>query len=368
MTISTQTVPSTDGTFDVDPKVLAHAIKAKWVQVLAAATLAGGLALALTFVLPPTFTARTSFLPPQQQQSAAASALASLGALSGLAGMSSSLKSPGDQYVSLLQSVTVSDRIIDRFDLLKAYDAEYRDEARRELAKNIRVTLGKKDGLIVLEADARTAQVAADMANRYVEELRRISTDLALTEAQQRRRFFESEMKRAKDQLAQAQTALQGSGFNAGAIRAEPKVAAERYARLQAEGTAAQVKLQAMRQKLTDAAPEVMQQMALMNALQRQLSALEQQSEGAQSDDYLTHYRDFKYQEALFEIFSKQYELARVDESREGALIQVVDHALPPERKSKPKRIVIVGGAALAGLLLAALAVCVAAVRRRQMR
>jgi uncharacterized protein involved in exopolysaccharide biosynthesis len=365
MTISTQAAPSSDGTFDVDPKVLAHALKAKWGLVLTSAVVAGCAGLAVSFVLPPTFTARTSFLPPQQQQSAAASALASLGALSSLAGMSSSLKSPGDQYVSLLQSVTVSDRIIDKFDLLKLYDVGYREEARRELAKNVRITLGKKDGLIVLEADAPSAQVAADIANQYVDELRKISTDLALTEAQQRRRFFESEMKRAKEQLAQAQTALQSSGFNAGAIRAEPKVAADRYARLQAEATAAQVKLQAMRQTLTDAAPEVAQQMALLNALQRQVSALEQQSEGNQPADYLGHYRDFKYQEALFEIFSKQYELARVDESREGALIQVVDGAQPPERKSKPKRTVVAGGAAVAGLLLAALAVCVSALRRR---
>lgn len=365
MTISTQAVPSTDGTYNVDPRMLAQAVKAKWVRILTSAVLTGGVALAVTFVLPPTFTARTSFLPPQQQQSAAASALASLGALSGLTGMGSSLKSPGDQYVSLLRSVTVSDRIIDRFDLMKVYDVRYRDDAHRELAKNVRIALGKKDGLIVLEADAHTAQVAADMANRYVDELRKISTDLALTEAQQRRRFFESEMKRTKDQLAQAQSALQSSGFNPGAIRAEPKVAAERYARLQAEITAAQVKLQAMRQSLTDSAPEVGQQMALLNALQRQLSALEQQSDSAQPADYLTHYRDFKYQEALFEIFSKQYELARVDESREGALIQVVDGAQPPERKSKPKRTVIVGGAAVAGLLLAALAVCLSAMRRR---
>lgn len=365
MTISTQAAPSPEAIIDLDPKVLAHALREKWWQVLASAMIAGGVGLAVSFVLPPTFTARTSFLPPQQQQSAAASALASLGALSGLAGMGSSLKSTGDQYVSLMQSVTVADRIIDKFDLLTAYNVKYREEARKELAKNIRITLGKKDGLIVLEADAASAQVAADMANRYVEELRRISTDLALTEAQQRRRFFESEMKKAKDQLSLAQTALQSSGFNSGAIRAEPKVAAERYARLQAEATAAQVKLQAMRQTLTDSAPEMAQQVALLNALQRQVSALEQHSESAQSADYLGHYRDFKYQEALFEIFSKQYELARVDESREGALIQVVDGAQPPERKSKPKRTLVAGGAAIAGLLIAALVVCVSAMRRR---
>jgi uncharacterized protein involved in exopolysaccharide biosynthesis len=166
---------------------------------------------------------------------------------------------------------------------------------------------------------------------------------LAVSEAQQRRVFFETQLKNTRDQLVRAQQALQASGFNQGALRAEPKAAAEGYARLKAETTAAEVRLQTLRGMLSDNAVEVQQQQATLNALRSQVSRLEQASEASISagPDYISKYREFKYQEALFELFSRQYELARVDEAREGSLIQVVDPALPPERKSKPKRALI---------------------------
>src|SRR5262249_22640986 len=147
------------------------------------------------------------------------------------------VKTPGDQYVSLMQSVNVEDRIIDRFKLMEAYDAKYRSVARKQLEDNVRIVLGKKDGLISVEADARDPQTAADMANQYVAELRRLSGELALTEAQQRRVFFEAEVKHTKEKLAQAQQELQAGGFNASALKTEPKTAADNFARIKAEAT-----------------------------------------------------------------------------------------------------------------------------------
>ena len=300
--------------------------------------LAGLAALGITYLIAPTFTATTKFLPPQQQQSAAASALASLGALSGLAGAAGGIKSPGDQYVALMQSVSVTDRLVDKFKLMDVYEAKYRFEARKELASNVRIALGKKDGLITVEVDDKDPQRAADMANHHVEELRRVTSELALTEAQQRRAFFETQLKQTRDRLTVAQQALQSSGFNPGALRAEPKAAAEGYARIKAETTAAEVRLQTMRQRLADNAPELLQQQTLVFALRSQMAKLETNIDTPRDGDYLGRYREFKYQETLFELFSRQYELARLDESREGALIQVVDVATKPEWKSKPKR------------------------------
>ena len=92
---------------------------------------------------------------------------------------------------------------------------------------------------------------------------------------------------------------------------------------------------------LAENTPEVLQQQAVLNALREQLARVEKQDDGRGNSDYVDKYREFKYQEALFEIFVKQYELARVDESREGALIQVVDTATPPERRAGPKRAVV---------------------------
>lgn len=322
--------------------------------VLGGGLVAGLVALAITFVLPVTFTARTVILPPQQQQSAAASALANLGALAGLAGAGMSVKSPADQYVALMQSVNVRDRIVDRFKLMEVYGSEYREAARRTLGEHVRIALGKKDGLITVEVDDHDPKRAADIANQYIDELRRLTNELALTEAQQRRIFFEDQLKQTRDQLVRAQQALQASGFDSGALRAEPKAAAEGYAQLQAQLTAAQVRLQGLRRSLVETAPEVQQQLAVLSALRGQLAKLEADDPPQSSAEYVSRYREFKYQETLFELFSRQYEMARLDESREGTLIQVVDRATPPERKSKPKRAMTAIGVTVAATFLLA--------------
>ena len=350
--------PRTDGQSadDEDDSVslldLALPLVEHWKLWILGSLAIGLAALGIAFLMTSTFTARTTFLPPQQQQSGLASALASLGGLAGLAGAAGAIKSPADQYVALMQSVSATDRLIDQFELMKVYEAKYRFEARKALEQNTRIAIGKKDGLISVEVDDKSPQRAAEMANAYVEELRRLTSELAVSEAQQRRMFFEKELKEARDQLAKAQQALEASGFNVGALRAEPKAAAESYARLRAEITAAEVRLQVLRGTLAEGAPEVQRQAAQLSALRGQLARLERSATDDAGPDYLSKYREFKYRETLFELFARQYELARVDESREGALIQVVDVALPPEYKSKPKRALIAVGATMVSLLL----------------
>jgi capsule polysaccharide export protein KpsE/RkpR len=240
--------------------------------------------------------------------------------------------------VALLQSASVADRLVDEFKLMQVYDSKYRFEARKELAGNSRITLGKKDGLITVEVDDTDPQRAAALANRHVDELRRLTSQLALTEAQQRRVFFEEQLKKTRDDLTKAQTALEASGFSAGALRAEPRAAAEGYAQLRAEVTAAEVRLQTLRRNLAETTPEVQQAAATVAALRSQLSRTEAPVDPKGGPDYVGRFREFKYQETLFELFARQYELARLDESREGALIQVVDVAQPAEHKSRPAR------------------------------
>ena len=350
--------PRTDGQSadDEDDSVslldLALPLVEHWKLWILGSLAIGLAALGIAFLMTPIYTARTSFLPPQQQQSGLASALASLGGLAGLAGAAGAVKSPADQYVALMQSATATDRLIDRFDLVKLYESKYRFEARRTLEERTRIAVGKKDGLISVEVDDKSPQRAADMANAYVDELRRLTSVLAVSEAQQRRVFFEKELKDARDQLAKAQQALQASGFTVGALRAEPKAAAESYARLRAEITATEVRLQVLRGSLADSAPEVQRQLAQLSALRGQLARLEQTTDTNVGPDYVTKYREFKYRETLFELLAKQYELARIDEAREGALIQVVDPATKPEYKSKPKRGLIAIVATLASLVL----------------
>lgn len=300
---------------------------------------AAALAFGAAHWMPPTFTAVTTFMPPQQAQSSAASAVAaSLGSLAGLAGSAVGLRTSADQYVGLMRSVTVADRLIDRFGLREAYDVKFRVDARKQLMQNVRINVGKKDGMVTIEVDDHDPKRAADMANQYIDELRRLVATLAVTEAQQRRLFFEHQLKAARDSLVGAQQALQTSGFDAGALKAEPKAAAEAYARLKADATSAEIRLQVLRGSLADSTPEVQQQQASLSALRAQLARAERSADASTGGpDYVSRYREFKYQEALFELYARQFELARVDESREGALIQVVDAATPPERRSKPK-------------------------------
>ncbi len=344
--------PSLDGGLVLPD--LTRVLASRWKLLVAVPLLAGAAAFGLSYLMAPTFTARTMFVPPQNQQQSTMAALASLSALAGLAG-AGGIKTTGDQYVSLMQSVNVADRIIDRFDLMKVYEAKFRDQARKRLERDVRISLGKKDGLITVEADAPTPEMSAGMANQYVAELRRLTGDLALSEAKQRRVFFETELNHAKTRLTDAQLALQRSGFNEGALKVEPKAAAEAYGRLRAEVTASEVRLQTLQRSLADNTPEVQQQSAMLGALRSQLRRVEEsEASGKTSGDYVGLYREFKYQEALFEIFSKQYELARLDESKDNSLIQVVDVATPPERKSKPRRTMLALGTAFVTFVLLA--------------
>jgi uncharacterized protein involved in exopolysaccharide biosynthesis len=347
---------ASDGTDDDDVGILDLALPLvqHWKLLVVAPLVTGLVALGIAFLLPKTYLSTIVFVPPQQQQSAAAAAISQLGALSGLAGAAAGVKTPADQYLALLQSATVADRLIEQFDLMKVYDAEYRFQARKALAGHVRMTLGKKDGLITIEVEDESAQRAANMANGYVEELRLLTSKLALTEAQQRRVLFETQLKQTRDQLTKAQQVLQSSGYTQEAIRADAKASAEGYARLRAEATAAELRLQALRRGLSDTTPEVQQALSAVGGLRTQLARLAETTDLSGATDYVSKFREFKYQETLFELLARQYELARVDESREGALVQVVDEAKPAEHKHRPQRALIAAAATLASLILVA--------------
>ena len=315
-------------------------------RLLVLGPLAVGIAaLGISFLIPPTYTAKTQFLTPQQQQSAAVSMLASLGGLGALAGAVGGIKNPADQFIAYMKSVTVQDVLIERFNLQERYEEKTKIETRLELSSNVRATSGK-DGLISVEVDDKDPKFAADLANAHVEELGKLLGKLATTEAQKRRLFFEKQLSQSKDKLIQAENALKTTGVSGGVLKSNPASAIAAVAGLQAAVTAQEVKLGAMRGYLAETAPDFKQAMSELLNLKTQLvkqekdtppSGVKSYSEG----DYITKYREFKYHETLFELFSKQFELAKVDEAREGAVIQVLDTAQAPEKKSKPKKALI---------------------------
>ncbi len=308
----------------------------------------GLIALGYSFTIPPIYIAKTQFLPPQQQQSVAASMLASLGALGGLAGAATGLKSPADQYAAFMKSVSVQDALIERFKLTEKYEAKLKADARIALTDSVRIASGK-DGLISVEVDDKDPKLAADLANAHVEELRNLLGRLAVTEAQQRRLFFEKQLQITKENLAKADLALKSSGINSSVLKSSPSSALAAVARLKAGISVQEVKLGAMRNYLTESSPELKMALSELASLKTQLAKAEKEEPASQGvSDYVARYREFKYQETMFELFAKQFELAKVDESREGAVIQVLDVAEPPERKAKPKKVMIAVITALA--------------------
>jgi uncharacterized protein involved in exopolysaccharide biosynthesis len=340
----------------------------RWRLIATVSLTAGVLAFLLSTLITPQYTAKITLLPPQSGGSGSGIGLAlqSLGPLASLAtGMGG--KVSGDLYVSFLQSESIADQMISHFHLRELYKAQYQFEARDILKNRTRVTLGKRDGLITIEVDDTDPKRSAAMATQYVDELRRLTAGMALTESQRKRVFFQEQLQATREKLAQAQGALQASGFNQGALRSQPSATAQEYAKVMEELAAIEVQQSAMSTRLTNGAPEMVRLEATASALHARLEALEKQSTGpAQSQDYISKYREFKYQESLFELLSKQFEAARLDESKDDNLIQVVDRAQVPEWKSKPKR----GMFAIMGALLAALvasAICIGLGVRRLM-
>ena len=326
-------------------------------------------AVAVSLLMTPIFTAKTVVMPPQQQQSGAAAALASLGGLAGLAGAAGGIKSPDEMYVAFMGSEGLQNRLIADLKLQERYEAKTLSDTRKALKEQMRISSDKKSGLINIEADDKDPAFAAELANRHVAELRTMLGRLAVTEAQQRRVFYEQQIQQTQDKLALAEVAFRAakekSGMQVTSVLAETGVRAS--AELRGQIASREVQLQAMSRFATAQNPETQRIASELAALRSQLNKTEQgsgESKAAASplhQEAVKSYRDVKVQEAMLEVLIRQYELARVDEAKEGPLIQQVDVAVAPERRSKPKRAQMVLIAAFAGLFLGVL---VAFVRR----
>lgn len=300
---------------------------------------AGLLALGNAYLTTPTFTATTRILPPLQQQSASSALLSQFGALASISGVAG--KTPADQYIALLKSRPVLDGVIERFKLKVLWEKEYAEDARKILEGNTKVSASAKEGIISIEVDDQDPARAAEMANAYVEELRRLLKTIALTEASQRRFFFETQLKHAKESLTQSEIALRGSGISEATLKTVPQSALEALSRTRAQIAAQEVRIASMQIAMTDSNPEFRMALQGLAALRAGLLKLEQRDTTKAGDDgadYIARFRNFKYHEALFDSMAKQYEIARLDEAREGAIIQVLEAAETPIRKSKPAK------------------------------
>ena len=343
----------------------------KWILRMTA-----GLAVAATviaFLLPVKYSAECVILTPQQAQPslAAMAQLAGVGAggagvsgLSLLAGLG--LHNTTDLYVGILQSRTIADSLISKYNLKSVYGERDLYATRKHLARDTTIK-ASRDTLIHIRVEDRDPRRAAQLANAYVEELSQENTKVALTEASQRRLFFEGQLEKEKDSLANAETAMrdvqQFTGLIAPGGQAEAMIRS--VTQLHAEILSKRAQLEGMKTYVANENPRFQAVKREVSTLQEELANLEQGSHVAGVPEipvgqlpqagleYLRKYRDVKYHESLFEILAKQYEAARMDEARAAPLVQLIDRAVVPERKSWPPRGILIFAITAFGAIVA---------------
>jgi uncharacterized protein involved in exopolysaccharide biosynthesis len=344
-------------------------------------TVAGAaLSVGISLVLPNVYQATATLLPPQQQQSGAAAMLSQLSGLAGAAGGVAGIKNPSDLYIGMLKSRTIADHIVKRFDLKKVYDVDSQELARQQLAANTDFTSGK-DGLIVIQVEDRNQKLVADLANAYTAELLDLTKVLAVTEAGQRRLFYERQLNSTKDSLAKAEAALKGNLDAQGmmSVETEGKAVLETVGRLRAQVSAKEIELNAMRPFVTPTHPDFRRVEEELVSLRQELANLQNgrresqpasgtAASGPQGLENFQRLRDLKYYQTLYELLAKQYEIARLDEAKNPGVVQVLDPAVQPERKFKPKRSLIVLGSTLGAFVLACIWALMSEVSQRAAR
>lgn len=319
----------------------------------------------LSLLLPNKYTGRTQVLPPQSQSNSSA-LLGQLGSLGAVAGASMSLKNPNDMYVGIFNSRTISDNLIKRFDLQRVYGRKTLTDTRRDLAKSTFIT-SEKSGIIVVDVSDVDPKLAADLANGYVAELQKLTQVLAITEASQRRMFFENQLQRAKKDLSNAEVSLKSLQERTGVIQLSDQATSiiKSIAELRAAIAAKEVELGALRTFATRENSEYIRTENVIAGLKKQLMKLETGANTGNGDisvatnqvprvglEYIRQMRDVKYYETVFDLLAKQFELAKIDESKNSSTIQILDVAVVPEKKSGPARMFFVLGAFLATLFL----------------
>jgi tyrosine-protein kinase Etk/Wzc len=332
----------------------------------------GGLAVGilLSFVLKPTYTATAIILPPLQSTSAASALMGQLGSLSGGGGLSAGLglKSPADMYIGILESRTIADNVIVACNLRERYKTTTLVDAELALAGHVTFESGK-DNLIHLAVKDSDPKMASNIANRYLDQLYGVNSELATGEAAQRKNFYDRRIGEEKQALSDAEEALRNTQQKTGIIQFNGQAASiiSAVAQARAELASREVELKSIETFATESNPEVIQLQQEIAALQANLEQLERSQRSIQPGElqipagqlpesalqYERQARELKYHETLFDLLTRQSEAAKLDEAKSAPILQIVDHAIPPDRKSGPSRKLLTLGFAAFGFLLA---------------
>ena len=325
----------------------------------------------VAFLSKPTFTAKATILPPQAPQSTATVLMGQLGSLTGLGGAAGGLlKNPADMYVGILQSRTVADQVIGQFHLQSLWKLRKLEDARKALKSRVQFEAAK-DGLIIITVEDHDPKLASNLANAFVDELYRLNSTLAVTEAGQRRLFFDKQLLEERTALTNAENDLRSTQEKTGIITlaGQSELAILSIAQIRAEIKSREVEMQVMRSYATDENPDLIRLQRVIDTLHQQLSSRQNDQQRMPIGDtevpagrvpeegleYARKLREVKYHETLFELLSRQYAAARIDEAKSAPVIQVVDRAIPPDNKSWPPRMLMTMGFGVFGFFIGCL-------------
>ena len=323
----------------------------------------------MCLLLPKEYTATARILPPNESSSGMSGLLSQAGGvLGGLAGGFISGKSTSDLYVGILKSRTVADGLIDKFNLKELYETKYMADVYKKLAVQTSISISQKDQIISVSVEDHDPEHAADMANAYVHMLDRMNRTLNITAGQRKRSFLENRLHKVKQDLINAETSLKEfqEKYKLVAIKEQTSAVIQGAARIKGEIIMAETELEVLKQFGTERQNEAVMLKSKIVELRKQLTRLEgglsdkviskQTHEDNQSPDLfiplskmpalgmqlIRLIREAKVQEKLFELITTQYELAKIEEAKDINTIQILDIATPPDRKSGPKRRLIV--------------------------
>ena len=324
------------------------------------------LSIIISLLLPKKYTATARILPPQGSKSSFSGLLSQAGggALGGLAGGLFGANTPADLYVGILNSRTVADGLIEKFDLKKLYDAEYKESLYNMLSEKTNIGISKTDQIISVSVEEKDPKLAADIANAYIEFLDQVNRKVNISEGHQKRVFLENRLEKVTRDLARAETDLKNfqEKYKLISIEEQARATLEGAAKLKAEIIATQTNLEVLKQFGTERQNEAVMLKSKIEELKRQLAKMEtgdkdqsgkkRNAANGQNKDLFIPFdelpqlglelaglmREAKIQESVFELMTTQYELAKIEEAKDVNTIQVLDYAVPPDIKSSPKR------------------------------
>lgn len=303
------------------------------------------IALVVSLLLPKWYAAKAVLLPPTEEDSSL-----SLSQLlpRGLGG----IKMPGaptlsDVFVSVMKSRSVGDRLVTRFDLVRRYNQKDAEKALKELQTHTELTLGD-EGTIGITVEDRDPGIAAQIANAYIEELDNFNRVTRTSTARRTREFIAERLTVVQQDLTNAENSLSSyqQRKNVALLSPEARGQAEIGAGIMAQKLALEVKLNVLRQSLVESSEEVRRVKEELTAVERQLGTLPQAGVAT-----MRLWRDLKVQEQLFELLTAQLEEARIRETRDTPTVQILDAAVPPLHKSRPKRALVVVMGMMIGLM-----------------